>query len=945
EQPLDKGTVDMSDNPHKDHYYIDGKIYDFSDWQKIHPGGDVFFRCSFQRDISALVHAYHRNPDALKPILEKYEVELEGVQPRDVLAKGMNAPRLRRGAVQARASKDSEEGQAARTAREAAGAPRPRVAHSAVVALLAAAAGGLGGAELLGFEAPLLGGCPDCPEVPACPALPQLPRAGGERARLPGAGPWPGAGPPKASPPAMSLLMFEGGGAWWSDLKPSQTIGIQYRGDDVDHERLRLHPCTKDRDVWYIATPDLDEYPEAGTIGPDADIIKAYPLPDDGSKPAWLKRNLYRFRVYPDRDELAAMIWRGYQAAVAYDPTAETAPPALKDALLPTGEEVAIEELIPSWPEPARRRRGKQSATAGVGSAGPRLPPPADAPSSRRMDAEQPPPGLRWHAMGYGDTLSPGDEAALQGQTFVAAGDGDALVLDGSNYAHCRLAPSGGPPRGSLGLETDDAAAKKDDDPAADSRTFGVDYDNQGGRFKAWRDVTRESTQETFADTPLEGPGATLFLCKHFDRHGGDPQQRLLLWLRGRKIDGSDRTCHEMKVLCDVLYFAGLHDHVNVGAFASLETLSRRLCMGCMGTGTPDNPVSPALQSFAARRAMDRADVIAALGQGGSRGSAAARRPGPRAPRPATPLPAAEGEEDVEDAAAEGATAAAAASAGSHPPPPSWRPGSANLAAFNADLVSLPDGVAGPPPIESLLGAEVSRHLGAHHALMLRPLTELENIEYEAREITLYTDRKLHYNKTAYHGFVKSLWDLGMLGATLQPREKAFASIEIGDGDASSSAGPRLHLGMAGAKDSFHRLKAPAWLRPFFARPEAPARAVGLSELGGAGLRPTDVAWSTSAPMCTGFARSLSFAQKADGRLASVAPRLRGSELLHGRSPPPALSEGRPRHCVCVDNLGAVSTDLGVAERAAREGGADFAAHGLELHGGEVLSRGIRALG
>jgi fatty acid desaturase len=93
EQPLDKGTVDMSDNPHKEHYYIDGKVYDFSDWQKIHPGGDVFFRCSFQRDISALVHAYHRNPDALKPILEKYEVELkDGVKPRDVLAKGMNVP-------------------------------------------------------------------------------------------------------------------------------------------------------------------------------------------------------------------------------------------------------------------------------------------------------------------------------------------------------------------------------------------------------------------------------------------------------------------------------------------------------------------------------------------------------------------------------------------------------------------------------------------------------------------------------------------------------------------------------------------------------------------------------------------------------------------------------------------------------------------------------------
>ena len=150
---------------------------------------------------------------------------------------------------------------------------------------------------------------------------------------------------------------------------------------------------------------------------------------------------------------------------------------------------------------------------------------------------------------------------------------------------------------------------------------------------------------------------------------------------------------------------------------------------------------------------------------------------------------------------------------------------------------------------------------------------------------------------------------------------------------------------MADVKECFHRLKAPAWLRPFFAWPEVPARVLGLSSLNGVPLKPTDAVWPTSASMCMGFAWSLFFAQKADERLAAAAPSLRGSQLLHDRSPPLVLSEGRPRHYVYVDNLGAFARDPGVAERAVREWEADFASHGLELHGGEVLSQDIRALG
>ncbi|CAK0898509.1 unnamed protein product, partial [Prorocentrum cordatum] len=49
------------EKPHMNHWYVDGKIYDFSEWGKIHPGGNFFaLTPSFQRDISPAYHAYHK---------------------------------------------------------------------------------------------------------------------------------------------------------------------------------------------------------------------------------------------------------------------------------------------------------------------------------------------------------------------------------------------------------------------------------------------------------------------------------------------------------------------------------------------------------------------------------------------------------------------------------------------------------------------------------------------------------------------------------------------------------------------------------------------------------------------------------------------------------------------------------------------------------------------
>ncbi|CAK0907421.1 unnamed protein product, partial [Prorocentrum cordatum] len=751
----------------------------------------------------------------------------------------------------------------------------------------------------------------------------------------------------------MSLWMFEDGVAWWSELKPGLTGGVQYLGDAMDHERWLLHPCTRKKDVWIIATPDLDELPGAGSAGVGEDIAETHPRPDNGSEPSRPERKLYQFRSYPGRKEFGGMIKWGYRAAATYDPGSEVAPPAPDDVPLPTDEMMPFSELFPRWPASALRARGKR--------------------------------------------------------------------------------PSDGSLRDALGLDADGAAAPRDVYPASDNRTLGGDYDNWRERFKGWHGLTRDSTQETFSHRPLESPGIALSLAKLFDLRGCDPRQWPLVWFRERKLDGLDRTCHEMRVL-HVLYFAGVYDRLRAlepshrtGPRATWEHAAPR-----MGTGALEDPVSPALQSYAARLAEDRADMAAALGQGGARGlrdvpaaaaeaadagDAAAGARGPAAStrsakkawgrarrRAKMVLEAVHGLNWLAGYDAWGPSQEPASPGVLTPEVMArveglvkdWGPmpeallgrgalrdllrgqslceldtGPANLAAFDADLVSLPNYVSGPPPIESLLDAEVSRYLEAHHELMLRPVTDLESIESETREIAPYTDRKLLYSEKAYRGFVRRLWDLGMLDAALRSMERigvffvwksnktrlrliigvrlctseAFANVEVGDGVFAGLERVRLYLGMADVKDCFRRLQAPAWHRPYFAWAEVPARVLGLRELDGVQLKPTDAAWPTSASMCMGFAWSLYFAQKTSGRLAAAAPSLRGSALLRDRSPPLVLAEGRPRHCVYVDNLGAYARGRGLAQNAAREWEASFADHGLELHGGEVVSRGIRALG
>jgi hypothetical protein len=71
-------------------WIVDGKAYDFTEWMSLHPGGTVWFQQTQGRDISALLHTYHREPARLQRILAKYEIKEPGaarLSERDILPK------------------------------------------------------------------------------------------------------------------------------------------------------------------------------------------------------------------------------------------------------------------------------------------------------------------------------------------------------------------------------------------------------------------------------------------------------------------------------------------------------------------------------------------------------------------------------------------------------------------------------------------------------------------------------------------------------------------------------------------------------------------------------------------------------------------------------------------------------------------------------------------
>ena len=159
-----------------------------------------------------------------------------------------------------------------------------------------------------------------------------------------------------------------------------------------------------------------------------------------------------------------------------------------------------------------------------------------------------------------------------------------------------------------------------------DLRTLWVDHDNHGKRWKEWRAVAHECTEEVGPDAPLDGPGSTLHLLRHMERFGGNPRLWLESWSREVNLHRGDRTFHELSVLVEALLLGGCYDQLNLSALQSFEKISRRIqiiieahkpgqapswqmARYLGGEASIGDAVSPALRSYGVRRAREDYEV------------------------------------------------------------------------------------------------------------------------------------------------------------------------------------------------------------------------------------------------------------------------------------------------------------------------------------------------
>ena len=425
-----------------------------------------------------------------------------------------------------------------------------------------------------------------------------------------------------------------------SSCLPGDKVIVWYSDDSVYHERVLLWKTGES--TWYIVTPDHDVYVEDfndPANGPARFHIKGLHF----KYYSRLSHGVYRFDDELSEDELKKFIEEALDD-LGYD---VLPPGAWCPGFARVGKnQVSLSKMLGQRVVPrAVKSRGKgvmdgpvpglQGLTADLA---PEL-------VSEVFPIDPAPPGKIWVSFG-----GPGDMATLS-EVLVSKGQGirtgslEGLAHIDGQWLHVRLideqqfnslVSKGNAPTPSarlardLGVEeasgSQEKAATSGEQMSEDARTLYVDYDDEGERFKEWRQVTLESREYNYKDWPLDGPMTTHHFIKHTYRHGGDPKRWLSEWMRAKQIQEGDRISFEMKILIESLYIAGTYDQLNVSGLASVEILVRRIqaIVDAYSAGpipdwnsakimtlyrSPEDAISPQLKTWAARRNKEELDL------------------------------------------------------------------------------------------------------------------------------------------------------------------------------------------------------------------------------------------------------------------------------------------------------------------------------------------------
>jgi hypothetical protein len=112
-----------------------------------------------------------------------------------------------------------------------------------------------------------------------------------------------------------------------------------------------------------------------------------------------------------------------------------------------------------------------------------------------------------------------------------------------------------------------------------DARTLWLSTDDHKRRFKPWRTVVDESSEERFWDYPYElgGDLQSCFLARKMLLSHEGPTRFFEALCQLWRLSPADRLYHELGSLFLIYRRAGEYDQLNVGGNACLEACARRI--------------------------------------------------------------------------------------------------------------------------------------------------------------------------------------------------------------------------------------------------------------------------------------------------------------------------------------------------------------------------------
>ncbi|CAK0814691.1 unnamed protein product, partial [Prorocentrum cordatum] len=831
--------------------------------------------------------------------------------------------------------------------------------------------------------------CPEltCPEAvcPACPALicPE--------------------GPPWALLAAAVVfnVVVAAVGGFCAGLMPGSRILVRYvdAGEDLLHERVCLWPVSFEE--WITESPDGDQMPER-LSGPDVEEFIV--LAPGGGVPRHVASPRYRFRREIGARELRVKVIEARHLARQALAAGEAPLPAPLHTQQWDGSVLALEDFWRLGGAPARRGRGKAPPIV------------LDAPDDEDDDkggTQTPPP--REEAVAAEATATVEDEKDYRwvvgepnssfplGTEFTVAtilAERDACRLGDRMLVSVAATPASG--RTAEGvvvlyrLHVDDvpgfgarrwkdiAALMPRDGSAApepplpapvdappeldldDARTLSVQYDEQGERFRSWKEAVAKMHESFYEDWPVEGPRTMLWMAKNIERTGGSPMQWYHKYLVENRIAASDRLAYELQAMCRLLEHAGCYDQLNLASLAAFEVLARRmqLLLDAASRGPGEGRfedeelwsghsqrtagIAPALTAHVATRTKEKAeiekqrqkaitrranDAISTLNWLSGCGGAAPE--GICSPAQAEAVQHIKGVMERSQAVDavprphEAARALLRSRAG-------YDSDEHIVSDYQEELLSVPASCKDCPYAVDVVPAEAASMLVDFEERMVRPDIEFWELEDNSEPVTPYMDRNLSGDRQAYIKFVRRLESIGVLRwcAAVKERATVFCvkkksgmqrlvvdarrsnrrfrdppGVELATAESLGlievDDDVEVFISTGDVRDAFYRFKIDVELSRYFGLPPLRAEELHLHEAEGEWLSPDRWVHPCFAVLPMGFKWSLYLVQEAVTKQVEDATGATADRRLQTFGGSRLItSGGQPLHYVYVGNVG-----------------------------------------